>query len=901
MATSEGQRRSRWLCAAVAATGIALWPVVGTGVAGAAPAETGDSAASQETTGSEASSQQPERTQDRAEGKAEDAENEVDETEEAEAEEVEAEAEEDAEADAAEAEEEAAEEAAEDEAGAQTRAADVAEPETEVVEPAAETTRGRDYTPADEEPAPTVVAAEAVTDDADDVTETEPTLTAPEQAAAAVMMPTPARTTLHSVVSARPVTVQNVVADVLTWVGLRALVDDLPAPPTPVTGLLESLWLAVRQNQYTWNNQRPTADPTTSEPGPDGLVTGSLNAVDYDDTTLAYRVTTGPQHGTVRIDEFGNFTYTPGAAGHADSFTITVDDTTANPFHVHGLLGLLGLAGPVRVTITVAAGAPITKVPLDRDGVEITADTDGTVKVVTGHFVDRTVTSAEDAAAVLNALAPALGAVNGFATPAAITTATAGVGDTAEHFYRFTETAGGVTVVGSDVILVTDADGVVTGLFNNYLGLAADFDVTPHESVDTDAEVRMIASTAYLGSAAEPAVLETFLARTTFTKQLVVYTFDEVGAPSLAWRAVVQLPDTGDMSPSSVTYFIHADGDTAGAVIVTVSHAQAAMVTGTATDWSGQTRTVTYESTVVWFWRSSSLVDNGRNIITYKTSYPFFGLIGPSLPGAVVKKSWLGWDRAAVSAHANTAVVYDYFLEVLGRQSFDDDGATIRVSIRYNPTSPSAAGYSNAFWDPTIDQFAFGNSGYLQAALDVVGHEFTHAVVSYVVGSSGVELDHGESGALNEAYADILGLLIENKPGADRWLIGEDSAMGAIRNLANPTAISTSYGPYRAHYGSRYTGTGDDGGEHVNSTIFSHAAYKMMTSPATADISNDTWATLFYKSLHRLSPGAKFVDGRRAVLATAEIMKFTVAQRTAIAAAFDSVGITAGAGAAVAA
>ncbi len=36
-------------------------------------------------------------------------------------------------------------------------------------------------------------------------------------------------------------------------------------------------------------------------------------------------------------------------------------------------------------------------------------------------------------------------------------------------------------------------------------------------------------------------------------------------------------------------------------------------------------------------------------------------------------------------------------------------------------------------------------------------------------------LERDEPGALNEAYADILGLLIEGKTGTDRWLIGEDS------------------------------------------------------------------------------------------------------------------------------
>jgi len=114
-----------------------------------------------------------------------------------------------------------------------------------------------------------------------------------------------------------------------------------------------------------------------------------------------------------------------------------------------------------------------------------------------------------------------------------------------------------------------------------------------------------------------------------------------------------------------------------------------------------------------------------------------------------------------------------------------------------------------------------------------------------------------------------------------------------LRNMADPPSFVTEYGPYRDNYATRYTGTGDDGGEHVNSTIFSHAAYEMMTDPATSGISGETWARVFYHSLFRLSPGATFVDGRAAVLATANEFGFTAGQLEAIEQAFDDVGIVA--------
>ncbi|MGB3232604.1 MAG: M4 family metallopeptidase [Mycobacterium sp.] len=763
----------------------------------------------------------------------------------------------------------------------------------------------RDHAPAAIEPAADVepdtgsapVQPRAADIEADDAASpvAAPQTRAPATTAVALREPT-----LEDVVSARPVTVNGIVTDVLTWVGLRPLAEDLPIPATPVSALMQSLWLAVRQTQYVLNNQRPTAQVSTSGPGPDGVLTGSLNAADFDDTTLTYIVSAAPERGSVVVDALGNFTYTPGAGMplRGDRFTITVDDTVGNPFHVHGLLGLLAVTGPTKVTVVVPAPSAAQRDDLatiglndlvSRGGVAVTADVEGSVRIVDGRFTDTLVNSAVDAAAVMNSVAPVLGAAAGFAAPSAITVTQAGAPGSREHFYQFNETIAGITVVGSEVILVTDNGGAVTSLFNNYLGLSAGFDVTPDATVDTDTEVHLIAGSAYLGSA-DPEAVESFIARTTFANQLVVYRHEDT-EPGLVWQVIVQLPDTGDLSPSGATYLIRAAGEDAGDILVTISNVQDLTTTNLATDWLGEQRTITVDSTRVFFFTSRKMADSTRNITTYKTSYSFFGFGGPVLPGSVVKPSWFsGWDRAAVSAHANTAVVYDYFVDVLGRTSFDGAGAHVEVSIRYSP-STAGSKYANAFWDPTRQQFAYGNSGYLQAALDIVGHEFTHAVVSYVVGTGGSVLDYGESGALNEAYADVLGVLIEGKSGAGRWLLGEDSDYGIIRNLADPASVVTGLGPHRSHYSTRYTGTADDAGEHINSTIFSHAAYRMMTAAATSGVSDETWAKVFYHSLYRLSPGAQFTDGRAAVLSAATALGLTAPQLAAIADAFDSVGI----------
>ena len=136
-------------------------------------------------------------------------------------------------------------------------------------------------------------------------------------------------------------------------------------------------------------------------------------------TRITYTVTAGPERGSVAIDALGHFTYTPDAGKplRGDRFTVTIDDTVGNPFHIHGLLGLLGITGPTEVAVVVAAPTSVrAQAAIDlgdlvsREGVAVTINDDGSAKVIDGRFTDRVVTGTADAALVMNALAPALGA-----------------------------------------------------------------------------------------------------------------------------------------------------------------------------------------------------------------------------------------------------------------------------------------------------------------------------------------------------------------------------------------------------------------------------------------------------------------------------------------------------------
>jgi Thermolysin metallopeptidase, alpha-helical domain/Thermolysin metallopeptidase, catalytic domain len=279
------------------------------------------------------------------------------------------------------------------------------------------------------------------------------------------------------------------------------------------------------------------------------------------------------------------------------------------------------------------------------------------------------------------------------------------------------------------------------------------------------------------------------------------------------------------------------------------------------------------------------LSDTIRGIAIYETAS--LRLIGgvyypASPPGSAVALGPEGWDASAVSAYANMAVVYDYYANMLEQTSFNDHGAAIRITVVSNVLD-------NAYWYRTYQQFVFGHD--FEAALDIIGHEYTHAVIDSVVAikyPGRILGENNQSRALEEAYADIMGSLIEGKTDVGEWLVGEDYGCGnpsgcALRNLANPSEFDDP---------ASYLDYDNNADEHYNSTIFSYAAYRMMSDPMADGVSRDTWAKVFYRSLYHLPAGASFAQARTAVIeAATEDVGLTTDQVQAIADAFDEVGI----------
>lgn len=245
-------------------------------------------------------------------------------------------------------------------------------------------------------------------------------------------------------------------------------------------------------------------------------------------------------------------------------------------------------------------------------------------------------------------------------------------------------------------------------------------------------------------------------------------------------------------------------------------------------------------------------------------------------------------SKTAVSSHFNGGQAYEYFRNVHGRKSINGQGGNIISLINVADDDGSSMG--NAFWNGQAMFYGNGDAAFqpLARGLDVAGHEMSHGVIQ-----STANLEYqGESGALNESFADVFGVLIDR----DDWKIGEDvvktSAFpsGALRSMENPYngAATNDFnkGWQPRVYSERYKGSEDNGGVHINSGIPNWAFYKFATA-----VGKDKAEKVYYRALTTyLTKSSKFSDCRVAVVKAATDL-YTVTEVNAAKKAFDEVGI----------
>lgn len=223
------------------------------------------------------------------------------------------------------------------------------------------------------------------------------------------------------------------------------------------------------------------------------------------------------------------------------SIWVAVRETTGQRFVTTGRTDVTVAAPPSGATTSLG---DVT----GRPGVTATVNEAGAVRAISGTFTDTKVEDADGAAQLLNDMSGLIGAPAGFADPDNITvqqvTTASGYSRT---IYRAHHSVDGVDVVGSDVILVTDTDGNVTGLFNYYDGRADVVDTTPARRVDTETEAAATALAAYAGTPSSPLyylAAAPLVAAGVVKPELMIDATDDAAVPQLVWKVSIDPPDT---------------------------------------------------------------------------------------------------------------------------------------------------------------------------------------------------------------------------------------------------------------------------------------------------------------------------------------------------------------------
>jgi Zn-dependent metalloprotease len=194
-------------------------------------------------------------------------------------------------------------------------------------------------------------------------------------------------------------------------------------------------------------------------------------------------------------------------------------------------------------------------------------------------------------------------------------------------------------------------------------------------------------------------------------------------------------------------------------------------------------------------------------------------------------------NGAAVDALFNLSQTARYFKKVFGRYSVDGKGTPLVAYVHlpnengtWTAWSPATEHKAFLFWDVrrlgdgSVDPRLLPGS----AALDVVGHEYGHALLEFMARGGGPR-GNGEQGAISEGISDVLAALVEHHYAPDdrnNWTFGE-------RATKDRTPIRNALAPETPSHVMKAV-NGDSG--HDDSTIVSHA-FALMTLGGTHAVS----------------------------------------------------------------
>ena len=252
---------------------------------------------------------------------------------------------------------------------------------------------------------------------------------------------------------------------------------------------------------------------------------------------------------------------------------------------------------------------------------------------------------------------------------------------------------------------------------------------------------------------------------------------------------------------------------------------------------------------------------------------------GYSLPGTKMTKAGIASYKNAQNVLNGVNDTWRFYYGLFKRNSLDNKGMALVNSVHYGKK------YNNAMWNGRQMIYGDGDKtvfGSFTEDLDIIGHELAHGVTQFTANLKYAN----QSGALNESFSDVFGILIKQfslklNVNQSNWLIGENIMLGkkyALRSMIAPgTAFinhpqwGTDPQPATMDHFLKMPNTEEDdfGGVHYNSGIPNFAF--CMAAKEAGGYAWETVGKVWYAALTKsLKKNSDFAATKKATILHAQ-------------------------------
>ena len=422
--------------------------------------------------------------------------------------------------------------------------------------------------------------------------------------------------------------------------------------------------------------------------------------------------------------------------------------------------------------------------------------------------------------------------------------------------YRMQQYYNGIEVIDRQMVVTADKDGNIKMVSGDYEKIT-DLDVNP--SFDQNRALSIVTET--YGEKIE-----------VDTTKLVIKFIDDT--PTLCW-GVKSVGEFNNLDGGAYNIYINAKTEEIVETELTENYSVAS-----ATGYGTKGELLNFNTNKILLTYEMYDPERKIEIKDYK-----FGYGGLYFSDIITSEDNTWSNTVANQAMSNMAKIYDFYNIKFGIKSYSGKDDKIVVIVNDDAREDNASYYVGKGFitlgsgvDGVYDNFVNG--------LDVLAHEVTHGYIGEtdpsIFGNNGFS-----EGEIDEAYADIMGNIIENyyrentevKPFSanenltfehdELWLMGEDVVLNneyAMRSTANPSLKNQP-----SNLGEETYLTTDDTDDyskiiHNNATVFGHAVYEMWKGGVTTD----EIAAILLESCNRLSRSANYNEIAQMIAGLAE-------------------------------